>query len=88
MSNCIIMQINIDEFSNRVLHDILRLQARVEVLEGTVLALIELKQPGSSDAFLKTLKEQTEAQFQKLLIDHPYLKDSFDQIVDEALPDD
>jgi len=82
------MNVDINEVSNYLLGELLKLQAKVTVLEGSVSALMNSYKPDNHASFLKAQKDLEVRVLQQLLIDHPYLQDGFDEIVREATSGD
>ena len=77
------MEMNINEVSNYLLAEVLKLQADVIVLRETVSVLIQIVKPEAYEAYLKEQKDQRLSFLQRLLVDHPFLKDDFDSLLSQ-----
>lgn len=80
------MKISLDNFATHLLEHVLRLEAQVLVLNSTIVSIAEQATPGVSSILRKKIEEQTESVYQKLLIDHPFLKSDFDDILNSLNP--
>jgi hypothetical protein len=80
------MKINSDDFATHLLAQVLRLQAEVYVLNATIVSISEQVTPGVSEILREKMQEQTESVYQQLLIDHPFLKNDFDDLLSSVFP--
>lgn len=76
------MNVNIDEAIIFLLRDNLELKAKVNALETVVLSLAKLQNPAFPDAISEQLKERESVLFQTYLLNHPFLKDDFEDFVE------
>ncbi len=82
------MEISYDEALNNLLAKVLVLEAKVSVLESSMLSYVDIVKPGFAKEVSKHLKAGYETRYQKILLNHPWLKDDFDRLIDEAMPGD
>ena len=75
------MEININEVSNYLLAEVLKLQADVKVLQGTVSALMQIVKPEAYDAYLQEKASQQLSVLQELLLDHPFYEGPADDLI-------
>ena len=57
------------------------LDAQVMVLRSAVSSLAEKLNPGCHDDYLKSLKTAEQVACETLLLNHPYLKEDFDDLL-------
>jgi len=76
------MNVNIDEAIIFLLRENLILKSKIDALESAVLVLSNQHKENSSSVVSELLKERQEELFQTYLLNHPFLKDDWDSVVE------
>jgi hypothetical protein len=77
------MEININDFSKYIFFEILKIEAKQKILEAAINAIVNKDKPEIYDRWIKSQKELELSYLEELLLNHPFLKDDFDELLDE-----
>lgn len=78
------MNIDPNEFATYAFKEILTLKSQTMVLEQAVLALLQIVKPEACAKFEESLKVLQKSAYEEILINHPFLKKDFDDLMREA----